>query len=371
MKARDPLLRGAFTALITTMAVGASPGAAVANPAAPQGATSALTVANSSPTHASAVRSALQAAKAELAQAGSAFDAAKQRQQQAAERTEAARTAAKKARTEAESARNAVRQSQRELDEFAAASYQQGMAVGVIASFVKSRSPVELLGRASFLNTLTDSQLDVLHRLQQDRARTAEAEKAANTALRKAEAAKAAADHARTEAEQRYNRAVAEQDAAQERVDELAARDNRSKQQTAAANGGSNPAPAAGVVAPAEGRLTSTYGSRNGGTHYGIDIANDIGTPIVSVMDGEVISSGPASGFGMWVRVRHDDGLITVYGHINESTVSVGQQVSAGEQIATLGNRGQSTGPHLHFEVLQGGSKINPLPWLRDHGVSL
>jgi murein DD-endopeptidase MepM/ murein hydrolase activator NlpD len=51
--------------------------------------------------------------------------------------------------------------------------------------------------------------------------------------------------------------------------------------------------------------------------------------------------------------------------------VNVGQQVAAGEQIATIGNRGQSTGPHLHFEVHQDGSKIDPLPWLRGHGVNI
>ncbi|MDQ3789056.1 MAG: M23 family metallopeptidase, partial [Actinomycetota bacterium] len=122
---------------------------------------------------------------------------------------------------------------------------------------------------------------------------------------------------------------------------------------------------------PAVGTLTSTYGARWGTIHYGIDIANSIGTPIFSAMAGEVIDSGPASGFGLWVRVGHDNGLITVYGHINESLVSVGQRVAAGEQIATMGNRGQSTGPHLHFEVHDGGNKIDPLPWLRSHGVNI
>jgi murein DD-endopeptidase MepM/ murein hydrolase activator NlpD len=127
-----------------------------------------------------------------------------------------------------------------------------------------------------------------------------------------------------------------------------------------------------GVVAPTTGRITSTYGPRWGSIHYGLDIANRIGTPIVSVMDGKVISAGPVSGFGLWVRVRHDDGTITVYGHINEYLVSVGKRVTAGEQIATLGNRGESTGPHLHFEVLRHGSrKIDPLVWLRGHGVSI
>lgn len=372
MKARDPLLRGAFTALIATMAVGVTPGAAVANPVSPVGVVKTSTVNKQAgaPDKAAVAKAALHTAKAELEQAASAFDAAKEQQQAVQARAETARTSAQVARAEAESAREAALEAQRELDEFTAASYQQGIGLSVVASVVTSRSPVELLSRASFLETLSDSQLDVLHRLQQTSARTAEAEKAANTELRKAEAAQTTADQARTKAERRYTRAVAEQETAQVHVDEFAAR-KASSQAESSPSGGSSAAQTAGVAVPAEGRLTSTYGARGGGTHYGIDIANDIGTPIVSVMDGEVISSGSASGFGMWVRVRHDDGLVTVYGHIHESLVSVGQRVSAGEQIATIGNRGQSSGPHLHFEVHEGESKIDPLPWLRDHGVSL
>ncbi|MGH3520552.1 MAG: M23 family metallopeptidase [Haloechinothrix sp.] len=125
-------------------------------------------------------------------------------------------------------------------------------------------------------------------------------------------------------------------------------------------------------VKPAEGRFTSGFGARWGTSHNGIDIANSIGTPIVSVAKGKVIEAGPASGFGLWVRVEHEDGTVTVYGHMNEILVSPGQQVKAGEKIATIGNRGQSTGPHLHFEVWQGGSnKVDPLSWLRSRGVSL
>ncbi len=125
-------------------------------------------------------------------------------------------------------------------------------------------------------------------------------------------------------------------------------------------------------VMPAEGELTSGFGARWGSSHNGIDIANDIGTPIYSTADGVVVESGPAGGFGKWVRVEHDDGTISVYGHIHEALVSEGEQVAAGEQIATMGNRGQSTGPHLHFEIWQdGGEKIDPLGWLRDHGVDI
>jgi len=125
-------------------------------------------------------------------------------------------------------------------------------------------------------------------------------------------------------------------------------------------------------VRPAQGRLTSLFGARWGVTHYGVDIANAIGTPIYALTDGVVAESGPASGFGMWVVVRHPDGERTVYGHVNRSYVTVGQEVRAGEHIADIGNRGFSTGPHLHLEVwAPDGTKLNPLTWLARHGIQL
>ena len=125
-------------------------------------------------------------------------------------------------------------------------------------------------------------------------------------------------------------------------------------------------------VVPTVGTLTSTYGARWGTMHWGIDIANRMGTPIVSAADGVVVEAGPASGFGLWVRVQHADGTVTIYGHIDRALVSKGQQVKAGQQIATMGNRGHSTGPHLHFEVWSpSGAKINPITWLRSKGVQI
>jgi murein DD-endopeptidase MepM/ murein hydrolase activator NlpD len=125
-----------------------------------------------------------------------------------------------------------------------------------------------------------------------------------------------------------------------------------------------------GAVRMVTGRVTSGFGGRWGSFHQGLDIAAPIGTPIRAPLAGTVISSGPASGFGLWVRVRHADGTITVYGHIHRSLVKVGQKVSAGQEIAEVGNRGQATGPHLHIEVVTpGGRKINPRPWLDRHSI--
>lgn len=125
-------------------------------------------------------------------------------------------------------------------------------------------------------------------------------------------------------------------------------------------------------VKPTEGRLTSAAGARWGTTHYGLDIANVIGTPIYAFAEGVVVESGPASGFGLWVVIQHPDGSRTLYGHINRTLVEVGQRVEAGQLIAEVGNRGRSTGPHLHFEVWDSdGTKLDPMAWLRDRGIDL
>jgi murein DD-endopeptidase MepM/ murein hydrolase activator NlpD len=125
-------------------------------------------------------------------------------------------------------------------------------------------------------------------------------------------------------------------------------------------------------VMPTQGIFTSGFGYRWGVLHGGIDLANKIGTPIYAAADGVVIDAGPAAGFGMWVKLRHADGTVTLYGHVNTTTVNIGQRVMAGDQIATMGNRGNSTGPHLHFEVLQGGTnRVDPVPWLAARGLNV
>jgi murein DD-endopeptidase MepM/ murein hydrolase activator NlpD len=129
------------------------------------------------------------------------------------------------------------------------------------------------------------------------------------------------------------------------------------------------------VVAPINGaRLTSGFGARWGTVHAGIDLAAPMRTPEYSVMDGVVLEAGPAGGYGLVVYIQHDSGDVTVYGHMDEILVEPGQVVRAGDTIALLGNRGQSTGPHLHFEVHVGGmngTKVDPLPWLRQRGVQI
>ena len=126
------------------------------------------------------------------------------------------------------------------------------------------------------------------------------------------------------------------------------------------------------VARPAEGTFTSGFGPRWGTVHQGIDIANDLGTPIYSVMDGTVIAAGPARGFGNWVVIKHDGGEVSVYGHMRYYDVSVGQRVTAGQKIASIGSEGQSTGPHLHFEIKPDGvNQVDPVPWFAAQGIKI
>ncbi|WP_063785356.1 M23 family metallopeptidase [Streptomyces resistomycificus] len=122
---------------------------------------------------------------------------------------------------------------------------------------------------------------------------------------------------------------------------------------------------------PAAGVVTQGYSSG----HDGVDIANAQGTPIYAVGAGEVIASGPASGYGQWIRILHDDGTVTEYGHMYQRDVAVGQYVQAGQRIALMGSEGESTGTHLHLRVRVGTSTtvrgIDPVPYLRDRGVNL
>lgn len=122
--------------------------------------------------------------------------------------------------------------------------------------------------------------------------------------------------------------------------------------------------------APTVGRITSGFGPRWGTFHNGTDFGAPIGTPMYAAKSGTVVAAGPASGYGLWIRIKTDDGYLLEYGHNNVNYVSVGQRVTAGQVIGETGNRGYSTGPHLHFGVQDpNGNWIDPVPWLAANGV--
>jgi len=115
---------------------------------------------------------------------------------------------------------------------------------------------------------------------------------------------------------------------------------------------------------PVSGPVTSGFGVRWGRMHEGIDIAVGEGTPVRAAAAGTVIYAGWMSGYGNLVAVDHGNGLSTAYAHNSSLAVSVGQSVAAGEVVSYSGNTGNSTGPHVHFEVRVDGSAVDPLGYL-------
>jgi len=95
-------------------------------------------------------------------------------------------------------------------------------------------------------------------------------------------------------------------------------------------------------------------------------VATRQGTPIIAPAAGVVVEIGKAEAPGRFVRLDHGFGYQTYYAHLEDVVVKKGQQVKRGQMIATVGNTGRSTGPHLHYEVLVKGLPVNPLRYALD-----
>ncbi|MEV5313134.1 LysM peptidoglycan-binding domain-containing M23 family metallopeptidase [Streptomyces sp. NPDC052610] len=138
-------------------------------------------------------------------------------------------------------------------------------------------------------------------------------------------------------------------------------------------------APAASHVAPVSGAGVGTAykvaGSMwSSGYHTGVDFVVSTGTPLKAVGSGTVVSSGWAGAYGNQVVIKLADGYYAQYAHLSSLSVSAGQSVTAGQQVGLSGSTGNSTGPHLHFEIRTTpnyGSDIDPLSYLRSKGVAL
>lgn len=130
--------------------------------------------------------------------------------------------------------------------------------------------------------------------------------------------------------------------------------------------GSKSPGAVAAVIfyTPSRGTISSGFGMRWGKMHEGLDIAANMGDPIYAALDGKVIYSGWETGYGNVIKLQHENGLITIYGHCSRLDVTVGQKVNKGDKIALVGSTGNSTGPHLHFEVRVNGVAQNPVAFL-------
>ncbi|MCF6744999.1 M23 family peptidase [Blastococcus sp. KM273128] len=299
----------------------------------------------------------------------------------------AAQSAAAAATAELEAAQAAAAQAQDDVAALGREAFMGSAPLGDAGVLLDAAGPEEVLQRAATMDLLGEDRAARLEASEAVRQRQEELDRAARAAVAERDAAARAAADADAAAgtqlaasQQAYDAAAAEKAVLEQRLKDAETR-------LLAARGATDPSAAfeqqqrsrlaqasAGAGALVDGRVTSCYGTRWGTNHNGIDIAASIGTPIFAPDGGVVLQAGPANGFGLAVYIQHPDGTITVYGHINQYFVTAGQIVTAGQQIAEVGNRGQSTGPHLHIETHTGGlyqNRVNPAPWLGARGISL
>jgi murein DD-endopeptidase MepM/ murein hydrolase activator NlpD len=185
-------------------------------------------------------------------------------------------------------------------------------------------------------------------------ARAAQAAKRQALETRKREILAESAAHAREEG--RLTTLIAEREAAERARQQAAAR-----RVSAPANSAVS---ASGMIWPTRGVVTSEYGQRWGRLHAGIDVSAPTGTTIVAALGGTVIQAGSMGGYGNTVVIDHGGGLTTLYAHMSRIGARNGQRVERGQLIGYVGNTGNSTGPHLHFETRVNGSPQNPRRYL-------
>jgi murein DD-endopeptidase MepM/ murein hydrolase activator NlpD len=372
-------------------------------------------------------------AEAELERLGVQAEAAGTAYEVANEALRVAQEEADAAAAQLAVAAEAVAAAQVRIAHFSRDSYMQGGSLTTTAVLLDARGPGELIQRAAMLDYVAADKVDVLGQMETARIAQAQAESAARSARdamaaaeEQAQAAKSQADaqvavqrgaYAEIEAqkavyeqqldaanvallelqgarnahqqwqqqkaaEEAAQRAAAERAAAEAAAAAAAARNAASRPSTSGGSSGGSGGGSSGgsasagpYVKPTSGRVSSCFGWRWGALHGGVDIAAPIGTPVYAAHSGVVQRAGTASGFGYAIWILGDDGYVTVYGHVNEYYVRAGERVRAGEEIAEVGNRGESTGPHLHFEVHPRGNMYaghsDPAPWLRARGIEL
>jgi len=289
---------------------------------------------------------------------------------QAVGQASVAKETANQAKADLDAASADAEAAKQTANQVAADMYKQGPMSLAQSTLLSSDGPQDFIDKVVLSDQVSDYQVANINEMLA----AEEKQKAASAA---ADSAAAAAQTKADEAQKVSSESQAKLAAAQQQMDALKIKAGIPPSPQDAPTAASAPSSqVTGQVTgewalPASGTFTSCYCARWGTFHQGIDIANAIGTPIFAAGSGIVLRAGPATGFGLAVYIQHPNGDVTVYGHVNEYFVQTGQTVTAGQHIADIGNRGYSTGPHLHFEVQKGayGQRVDPQAWLAARGI--
>ena len=279
--------------------------------------------------------------------------------------------AAVAAQANLDAANTALSAAASDVQDLARQTYMQNNIGGGTLALVDANGPRDFLDRASLLDSVSEYQTKSLANFDAAQGQQSAAAAAAKEAQSASEKAAANAKISLGEIEAQLAAAKTELDGLVAKKATMVAPPEDSPSIAAAPPTG-GPVLSGSYALPVTGMVTSEFAQRWGTMHTGLDIAAPMQTPIYAPEAGTVMRAGEAQGFGLAVYIQHDNGDVTVYGHIDKYFVAAGQRVSAGQQIAAVGNRGFSTGPHLHFEVQKGmyGTRMSPRTWLGARGLS-
>ncbi|WP_395245728.1 M23 family metallopeptidase [Agromyces sp. MMS24-K17] len=342
----------------------------------------------------------VQATRAEAERRTDELIAAQQRYDDAVRRADEIQAQADASAAEAETAR-------RNAGEVAAQLYRTGgkdLGVDLLFDAGDAAQTDALLGKLGSMDKMVERTSSIYARAN-EKANTArtlgkqaevargEREKlriAAEEALQVALDAQAAAEAALAESQQKkieldqqlafLQDTEAKTAAAYEEGERIRKEEERRRMEEAMRSGSPGVVSSSGWARPAAGRVTDGYGPRSsicsdggcsGSFHYAVDLGTGCSAPIYAANSGIVRFSGWSGTYGNYIQIDHGGGIWTGYAHIRDGGrfVGVGQWVDAGQNIASSGTTGASTGCHLHFEVWSGGSRINPIPFMADRGV--
>lgn len=279
--------------------------------------------------------------------------------------------------------RNSIDDRKGNLGERLRSMYKKG-SVGMLDVLLKSNSFSEFLSNLSMLQIIYQHDQDTLESLEDqyqvlkgDMADLGKAkaelevnQKALQAELDNAEYAEAVLEESLAQVRIK----VEELEAEKAELEAIIAEEQRQAAEAAAASGYVVAGGSGYYIWPASGPITYGYGYRydpviaavGGSTfHEGIDIGVDYGSPVYASAAGTVSgATGWSGGYGNLVAINHDNGTTTFYGHNSQILVSSGQYVEQGQLIAYAGSTGNSTGPHVHFEIIIGGSRVDPMEYL-------